>query len=216
MTPTCGGSIMAMHPATQPGQGGSIPTPPLRKSDWRVCPISLDRARDMVHRHHYSRGGSNTAVYTFGLLPREAIFEFDAIAVTWWIPPTKVCGAGVNPSDPQRVLSLSRLVCVPEAPKNAASFILRHSMRMIDRSRWPVLITFADEWQGHTGAIYLATGWHFAGRTKPERTYTKNGRMVSRKRGPRTLTHDEMLADGCEFVGSFRRLRFIHSEGGAT
>jgi hypothetical protein len=178
-----------------------------------VRPISLDRAREMVRRHHYARGGSNTAVYTFGLLPRRSIFEFEAVAATWWLPPTKVCGAGILPANPQGVLALSRLVCEPNAPKNAASFILRHSMRMIDRVRWPALVTFADEWKAHTGAIYLAAGWKFAGYTKPERTYTKAGRMISRKRGPVTLTHSQMLADGCDFVGSFRRLRFIHHRG---
>jgi hypothetical protein len=32
-------------------------------------------------------------------------------------------------------------------------------MRLIDRTRWPVLLTYADSGQGHTGAIYLAAGW---------------------------------------------------------
>jgi len=32
-------------------------------------------------------------------------------------------------------------------------------MSMLDRKTWPVLLTYADTGQGHTGAIYLATGW---------------------------------------------------------
>lgn len=71
----------------------------------------------------------------------------------------------------------------------------------------------ADEWQGHSGGIYKAlkdAGWVEDGFTKPERTYVKNGRMMSRKRGPKTLTQAEMLADGCICLGSFRRKRFVN------
>lgn len=32
-------------------------------------------------------------------------------------------------------------------------------MALLDRSQWPVLLTYADSGQGHTGAIYDATGW---------------------------------------------------------
>ena len=87
-------------------------------------------------------------------------------------------------------------------------------MRFIDRSRWPVLLTYADEWQGHSGGIYKAladAGWKEDGYSKPERTYLDGeGKMVSRKRGPKTLTHAEMLAIGCTCVGKFRRKRFVN------
>jgi hypothetical protein len=203
-------SITAMRQAIQLEEGGSIPTTSLDRSKWRVRPISLDSARDMVRRHHYPRGGSNTAVYTFGVMPINTVLEHEAIAVSWWLPPTKNCGKSVWPDDPQAVLSLSRLVCVPGAPKNTPSFLLAHSQKQIDRRRWPIFITFADEWQGHVGTIYKAAGWIECGTTKPERTYRIDGRMVSRKCGPKTRTHGEMLSMGCEFVGSFRRRRFVH------
>ncbi len=31
--------------------------------------------------------------------------------------------------------------------------------RLIDRSRWPVLVTYSDEGQGHTGHVYKCSGW---------------------------------------------------------
>ncbi len=197
-----------------PGErGGSIPTAPLLKRDWVVRSAHLDLAQQMVRQFHYSAGGSNTGVYVFGLWRTAEWLDSDCAGVSWWLPPTKSAGASVNPSDPQGVLALSRLVVVPRAPKNACSFLIRHSMRFIDRERWPVLLTYADEWQGHEGGIYKAlasTGWTHDGYTKPEKTYVKNGRMVSRKRGPRTFTDAEMLAKGCECVGKFRRKRFVN------
>lgn len=208
-----GKSNLAMQPAHQPDQGGSIPTLPLLKHEWRVRECHLDLAQQLVRRFHYSAGGSNTAVYTFGLWRVAEWLDCDCTGVSWWLPPTKSAGGSVCRDNPQGVLSLSRLVVVPGAPKNACSFLIRHSMRFIDRYRWPVLLTYADEWRGHEGGIYKAladAGWRHDGWSKPERTYVRRGRMISRKRGPRTLTHAEMLADGCECAGAFRRKRFVN------
>jgi hypothetical protein len=35
---------------------------------------------------------------------------------------------------------------------------------LIDRGRWPALVTYSDEGQGHTGHVYKCSGW-----TKTER-----------------------------------------------
>lgn len=80
---------------------------------------------------------------------------------------------------------------------------------MIDRAAWPCLVTYADEWRGHTGAIYLGDNWEYVGRTQPQRTYQINGRMVARKAGGRTRTHAQMLALGAEMVGSFAKRKFV-------
>jgi len=109
----------------------------------------------------------------------------------------------------QGVLALSRFVIEPDVPRNASSFLLSRSMRLIDRDRWPFLVTYADTWRGHTGAIYKATGWSFDGMTKPEAVYTLRGRMTSRKAGGRTRTHAEMIAMGAVCEGRFAKARFV-------
>jgi hypothetical protein len=165
----------------------------------------------MVRRHHYARGGSNTAVYTHGLFPRGSLWEAECVGVAWWIPPTKGAALHAYPSNWQGVLALSRLVIAPDVPKNACSFLIRHAMRFIDRETWPCLVTYADEWRGHEGTIYKAAGWEEKGWTKPEPTFVdKRGRMVSRKAGPKTRTRQQMINLGYEFVGRFRRKRFVH------
>lgn len=149
-----------------------------------------------------------------GLWRKGEWMDFQCAGVTWWLPPTKTAGGSVCLENPQGVLALSRVVLAPPNMKNACSFLIRHSMRFIDRERWPVLLTYADEWQGHGGVIYKAladAGWVHDGYSKPERTYVDaNGRMASRKRGPKTFTHAEMLSLGYECKGKFRRKRFVH------
>jgi hypothetical protein len=201
-------------PAHQREGGGSSPTARLLRGEWEVGKCSFELAKQLTRRFHYSKGGSNTRVLVCGLWRKGEWMDCDAYGVTWWIPPTKDAGAFIYPENPQGVLSLSRVVVIPGAPKNSCSFLIRHSMRFIDRQRWPVLVTYADEWQGHDGGIYRAladAGWREDGYTKPERTYVdQHGRMVSRKRGPRTYSHKEMVAQGYRFVGKFRRKRFVH------
>lgn len=205
------GGVLAARPPIPAGGGGSIPTSALfRKGDWEVRPCPLDLVRELVEAHHYARGGSNTGTYTQGLFPKGAVWSVECAGVAWWLPPTKTAALANHPANWRGVLSLSRLVVVPGVPKNACSFLIRHAMRFIDRAAWPFLLTYADEWQGHLGTIYLAAGWKFAGWTKPERCYVRAGRMVSRKAGPKTRTHTQMLAMGCECVGTFRKRRFTH------
>ena len=168
----------------------------------------------MVERFHYAGGGSNTAVYSHGLYRRDRR-ALTCYGAAWWIPPTKAAALAAYPKRWQGVLALSRLVVVPGMPTNACSFLIRHSMRLIDRGAWPYLLSYADEWQGHEGTIYRAAGWIENGFTAPERCYVKADRLVSRKAGPRTRTHAEMLALGCVCVGSFSKRRFFHLAEGA-
>lgn len=181
----------------------------LRKADWTVRVVDISVARRMVEKHHYAAGASNTATYLHGLFRKGEIFEEQCCGVAWWIPPTRSAAEATYPTRWQGFLCLSRMVIMPEVPKNACTFLLARSRQLIDRVTWPCLVTYADKWKGHSGAIYRADNWKYLGLTKPERTYQIKGRMVSRKAGGKTRTHDEMIALGAEMVGSFARHKFV-------
>jgi hypothetical protein len=206
-----GESIPAMRPLFQEGEGGSTPTSPLfHKRDWIVDASDLRTAQQMVAQHHYSGGGSNTKAYVHGLYRnRHSILRGRCYGVAWWLPPTRTAAKSFCPENPGGVLALSRLVILPEVPTNACSFLMRHALRFIDRQRWPVLCSYACESQGHLGTIYLAAGWSFVGWTKPQPLYAKDGKHVSRKIGPKTRTHQQMLDIGCVCLGHFRKRRFV-------
>ncbi len=132
------------------------------------------------------------------------------MGAAWWIPPTKSAALATYPANWRGVLALSRLVVAPNVPKNACTFMLAASRKMIDRRRWPALVTYADEWQGHTGTIYRADNWQDVGRTAPGATFVLNGRMIARKAGPRTRTRAEMESLGAEMIGRFAKRKFVH------
>lgn len=182
-------------------------TQSLRRTDWRVETVALSLAKDLVAQFHYAAGGSNTATYRHGLFQNGCDI---CLGIAWWIPPTKSAALATYPGNWRGVLSLSRLAINPSVPKNGASFLLGKSMKLIDRERWPCLVTYADEMQGHTGQIYKATNWEACGMTKKEPTFFKDGRMIARKAGPKTRTRKEMEALGCEMVGKFAKHKYKH------
>lgn len=206
----CGDSTTAVQ-RVLPDDGGSIPTSPLqrlRKREWTVSGVDMDTAFRLIERNHYARGASNTATHLHGLYPSEWMWYAQCVGVAWWIPPTRSAAEAWAGDRWEGVLSLSRLAIEPDVPPNACSFLLSKSVRMIDRDRWHTLVTYADGWRGHTGAIYRAAGWEYCGETSPEPTYVLRGRMTARKAGQRTRTHAEMIAMGAELVGRFRKARF--------
>lgn len=191
------------------GRASSQSVATFRRADWLVDTLALEQGVQLVTDEHYARGAANTATFRHGLYRRET-WPFSPVGAALWIPPTRAAAEATWPDNWQGVLSLSRFVIAPDTPTNAASFLLGRSIRLIRRDpRWECLVTYADEWQGHTGIIYRATNWVYAGLTKPERVYVDgNGRMVARKAGPKTRTHADMLELGCRCVGSFAKHKF--------
>jgi len=179
----------------------------LKKREWFVAACPLKDAQHLVKNFHYAKGGSNTAVYTHGLYK---IGTSDIFGVAWWLPPTRVACESVNKENWKKVLSLTRLVIVPEAPKNACSFLLSKSVEMIKRDkRFVSLVTYADEAQGHLGGVYRAANWEYIGRTGPyPRWINKDGMQVAPK-ATTNRTKAQMQALGHEKVGSFYKHKFI-------
>jgi hypothetical protein len=176
----------------------------LRRKEWEVRAVELREVRELVMENHYSRSASNTAVYSFGLFRRGGSA---CLGACLWLPPLPAAARAAWPARPGGVLCLSRLVVLPGVPKNAVSFLVGRAVRRIDRGRWPVLVSYADEWQGHEGRVYLAAGWEYVRKTRPMPVFVKDGRVISPKAGSKKPTRStaEMLAQGCELVGYFRK-----------
>lgn len=183
----------------------------LKKEDWEIKPISQREAVALIKEHHYSKSSPNTAVFRHGLFRKDGKLS----GVALWLPPTITAARSICPAYPNGVLALSRLVVLPFVPKNGASFLLGRSMKLVDRKRWPTLVTYADTGQGHTGAIYLATNWAFDKETPAGDTWiNKNGQIMGRKRGGKNLSSAEMKSLGFSKRKNLPKLRFVHKKEG--
>lgn len=179
----------------------------LRAEDWEVRDCSLQQAKMLIESFHYAKGCSNTAVYSHGLFRKGSSMLMGAAL---WLPPTRVCCESVNREQWKKVLSLSRLVCLPNCPPNAASFLIGASVRLIEREgRFVSLVTYADEYRGHSGGIYRATNWEYIGRTPPYPKWVDaSGRQVSTKstKGRNKAQMEEL---GYLMIGKFAKHKFV-------
>lgn len=120
-------------------------------------PAPLAHVADLVQRFHGYGACGRAATYVF------AVYEDDQPVAGWiWLPPARGAALSVAPEAPEGVLALSRMVATPRAERRLRhiSKPLRVIMRrLIDRSRWPALVTYSDEGQGHTGHVYKCSGW---------------------------------------------------------
>lgn len=170
--------------------------------------VDRDHAIELIKRVHYAKGVSKQAVAIHGLYPSSWLMYHECVGIAWWLPPTKAAGRRLAGDAWEGVLALSRLAIEDEVPANACSFLISKSVRMLE-PRWHTLVSFADCWRGHTGAIYRACGWKYDGMTRPTETWTLNGRMIAMQAGPKTRTVAEMKALGAEFVGRFPKHRYV-------
>ena len=143
--------------------------------DLRPCDLATVAA--LVQLHHGYGSTGNNATYAF------AVYEDGhAVAAYVWQPPPPGAARAVCPEAPAGVLALSRMVAVPRTQRRLQhiSKPLRRQMRtLIDRTRWPVLLTYSDEGQGHTGHVYKCSGWEKTVRSERPVWVDGEGRRVS-------------------------------------
>lgn len=148
-------------------------------SDYDLRECSLAEVRELCRAHHGYGSAGGIATYSF------AVYEAGRpVAAYAWQPPPPGAALAVCPEAPAGVLSLSRMVAVPRAERllNHVSRPLRRQMHtLIDRGRWPVLVTYHDEGQGHTGHVYKCSGWELSGGGRERSVYVDDdGHRASR------------------------------------
>jgi len=143
-------------------------------------PVSLADVKHLFERFHAYKSTGRLATYAYAVFEQGILGE-RAVAAFVWQPPPPGAAKSVCPTCPQGVLALSRMVAVPPDERTLKHIAkpLRWQMRnLIDRTRWPVLVTYSDESVGHTGHVYKCSGWTPTTRSH-NRTATLDGRRVS-------------------------------------
>lgn len=179
-----------------------------RKEEWYVHSLHVDIARRMVEEYHYAGGASPNGVYLHGLFLHGDYVN--CYGAAWWIPAMPGTVNRYNPGGERFTLTLHRLVIHPAVPINGASFLLGRSIRKIKQiGRYEYLVTYADEWRGHTGKIYRATNWHYEGLSEPLPVWVDpDGKQISKRNGlagRNHTTNKEMEQGGGTLIGTFQK-----------
>ena len=140
--------------------------------------VSLEVVRTLCAKYHGYGSAGGVSVYAW------AVFEEQQpVAAYAWQPPAPGAAVDVCGEAPGGVLALSRMVAVPKTErtlKHVSKPLRRQMKTLIDRTRWPVLVTFSDEGQGHTGYVYRCSGWTPTARRQVPVFEDAQGRRTSR------------------------------------
>lgn len=188
-----------------------------RRADYVVEAVRHGVARCLIGAFHYSGCAANTSVHAHGIFRARDMTLMGAVL---WMPPAANAAKALalrHLNDARRrgeVLVLSRCALKPGQPQNATGMLLARSERLVRKDpRWSLLVTYADEAEGHTGTIYRATGWTYDGLTRAEPRWRDGGGRLVSKHATRTRTVTEMLALGCVRDGKSRKHRFVKVVG---
>jgi len=130
-------------------------------------------AQAMIVREHYLHRRTNI-VYAFGIFGGDGPVG----AVTFGIPASRHLQVGVCPSRPNVVMELNRLWVADSEPRNTESWFVSQALRALPPR---IIVSYADSAANHTGYIYRALNFRFAGVTDMDRKTPRYDYLVPGK-----------------------------------
>lgn len=162
----------------------------------------------LFERYHAYQGASNSMTYCFCVEHKGVV-----IAAFAWQPPAPGAAKSVCPEAPHAVLALSRMVAIPQteraelsqsAGRHISKPLKRQMRHLIDRTRWPVLVTYSDEGLGHDGYVYQCSGWTPTVKNRRPQYIDGNGTRTS------TYANGKHSRDGLTLIGHAEVQRWEH------
>lgn len=128
---------------------------------WKVKQVERGAISSFIERWHYS-GSINGCIsdFCFALFSPENIMKGGM-----FYGRMAMCNQWKRFSDkPSDVIELRRLCLVDETPRNAESFFIGKSLKLLKRA-WDgnIVVSYADKEFGHKGTIYKATNFKMVG-----------------------------------------------------
>jgi len=126
---------------------------------YEVHAISAKEATDVVVKNHYlHRRGP--ASYCYGLFDAQGSLVG---VITYGTPASpSLCKGVAGPDEKDYVVELTRLWIADITPKNAESFLIGNSLKLLPPEK-NIIVSFAEIRAGHVGTVYQATNWLYTG-----------------------------------------------------
>ena len=125
------------------------------------CPIEKDEAQCMVVMNHYLHRRTNIT-HCFGIFRS----KWCVGVVTFGVPPSRHLQVGMCPTAPNSVIELNRLWVNDAEPRNTESWFVSKALRALPPR---IVVSYADSAHQHSGYIYRALNFYFAGMTDMDR-----------------------------------------------
>lgn len=147
--------------------------------NWKVRLVERNDIKDFIESWHYSKSINGCisdycfALYSQNDIMKGAMFYGRFAMANQW---KRFC------DDHTKVIELRRLCCVDDTPKNAESFFIGKSLRLL-RKHWMsgIVVSYADKEHGHDGTIYKASNFKMVGEIPGAKVIIYNGKRYHDK-----------------------------------
>lgn len=129
----------------------------MTRNAYSVMPIPNEQTHDWLLHKHYARRIPSIS-YAYGLYKNSLLVGI----VTYGTPPSSSLKLGIaGETWKDIVIELNRLVIDEGVEKNAGSYLVGKSLRLLPKPK--IVVSYADTEQGHVGYIYQATNFMYSG-----------------------------------------------------
>lgn len=124
--------------------------------NWYVAEVTRSDIKDFIEAWHYSKSINGCiADYCYALFDsnnemKGALF-YGRMAMANQYKRFS--------DDASKVIELRRLVCIDETPRNAESFLIGNSLKLLKKKFKGVVVSYSDKEYGHVGTVYKASNF---------------------------------------------------------
>jgi len=163
----------------------------------KVNTIKKNETYTWLIKKHYAKRLCPIS-YAFGVYVDD---ELEGI-VTYGVPSSATLRDGLcGPELSHYVLELNRLCLNSDVPRNAASFLVGRSLKLLPKGT--IVVSYADTAMGHVGYVYQATNFIYTGLSAKRTDWKIKGLEH---------LHGQTVAD--EFIGKKNRADLMRSKYG--
>ena len=129
----------------------------ISKNDYIIKEIDYHTAMDLVVKNHYLHRKCPCS-HAFGLFD---INNNIVGCIVYGVSCSSTLLKGIcGESEMHNVYELNRLWVSDQVPKNGESFLISHTIPLLDKE---IIVSFADTAQNHVGYVYQATNFYYCG-----------------------------------------------------
>ena len=140
------------------------------KNRYAIESLSHSTARDLIVKYHYLH---RQAPCSFSFAMRDMVNNEIVGCVLYGTPSSAPLRRGIcGDEEKNNVIELTRLWIRDDVPRNAESFLISHTVGLVDKE---IVVSFADPTVGHCGYIYQAVNWIYTGLSAKRTNWTVEG-----------------------------------------
>jgi len=148
--------------------------------------ITNEQAKEIIWKYEWLHSLGSGIIACYGLFIDDELLGVDCFGKMGQ-KVGEIC-VGSTPEETRelaaKTVALQRGACVPWAPKNAASHLIRQACRLARKDYgWQIFFAFSDSDAGEVGTVYQAANWSYIDkvRGRPEKSYHSDYRSPDGK-----------------------------------